>query len=252
MHGSCKFSTSCMKLHICQHFLQGVCKFGNGCKRAHHFNANEKKHLQYLSQENVENIFQIYRNRFIITAQGERRGWEFPDRECSLPLLLFKSLPERAMHLRLHALVSPAVLQTVGSAAKLSLDSRPELPTSSKLVSDADGNEICLFFIRNNCSFKGNSDALCICLETCSTLCLSVSHSPSTFSHHLLSTEKCTRVHWHLPYRWQVLDLGGLTWNDLPLMEEIERAYCDPKHDNSSTDQQSQASKIFSFFYSKR
>lgn len=81
---------------------------------------------------------------------------------------------------------------------------------------------------------------------------VSVCHSPSTFSHHLLSPEKCTRVHWHLPYRWQVLDLGGLTWNDLPLMEEIERAYCDPKHDNSSTDQPSQAATIFSFFNIKR
>lgn len=43
-----------------------------------------------------------------------------------------------------------------------------------------------------------------------------------------LITEKCRSVHYHLPYRWQVYN--GITWNDLSMMEEIERAYCDPKN----------------------
>ncbi|KAM5205042.1 zinc finger CCCH-type antiviral protein 1 isoform 2-T2 [Hipposideros larvatus] len=37
----------------------------------------------------------------------------------------------------------------------------------------------------------------------------------------------CNKVHFHLPYRWQVL--LGSTWRDLQLMESIEQAYCDPK-----------------------
>ncbi|XP_009463383.1 PREDICTED: poly [ADP-ribose] polymerase 12-like [Nipponia nippon] len=40
--------------------------------------------------------------------------------------------------------------------------------------------------------------------------------------------DKCKFVHYHLPYRWQIHD--GSTWNDLPMMEEIEKAYCDPKN----------------------
>ncbi|XP_010013672.1 PREDICTED: poly [ADP-ribose] polymerase 12-like, partial [Nestor notabilis] len=38
--------------------------------------------------------------------------------------------------------------------------------------------------------------------------------------------DKCRFVHYHLPYRWQVYN--GVTWNDLSMMEEIEKAYCDP------------------------
>ncbi|XP_010219055.1 PREDICTED: LOW QUALITY PROTEIN: poly [ADP-ribose] polymerase 12-like [Tinamus guttatus] len=40
--------------------------------------------------------------------------------------------------------------------------------------------------------------------------------------------DKCKQVHYHLPYRWQVYN--GITWNDLSMMEEIEKAYCDPKN----------------------
>lgn len=43
-----------------------------------------------------------------------------------------------------------------------------------------------------------------------------------------LVTEQCKSVHYHLPYRWQVYN--GITWNDLSMMEEIEKAYCDPKN----------------------
>ncbi|XP_010125809.1 PREDICTED: zinc finger CCCH-type antiviral protein 1-like, partial [Chlamydotis macqueenii] len=40
--------------------------------------------------------------------------------------------------------------------------------------------------------------------------------------------DKCRFVHYHLPYRWQVYN--GVTWNDLSMMEEIEKAYCDPQN----------------------
>ncbi|XP_050179256.1 zinc finger CCCH-type antiviral protein 1-like isoform X2 [Myiozetetes cayanensis] len=39
--------------------------------------------------------------------------------------------------------------------------------------------------------------------------------------------DKCKSVHYHLPYKWEIYD--GITWNDLSMMEEIEKAYCDPK-----------------------
>ncbi|XP_009875435.1 PREDICTED: poly [ADP-ribose] polymerase 12, partial [Apaloderma vittatum] len=40
--------------------------------------------------------------------------------------------------------------------------------------------------------------------------------------------DKCTRIHFHLPYRWQISD--GNIWKDLENMEEIEKAYCDPNN----------------------
>lgn len=45
---------------------------------------------------------------------------------------------------------------------------------------------------------------------------------------HFTSIDKCTRTHFHLPYRWQVFE--GNTWKDFKNMEEIEKEYCDPKN----------------------
>lgn len=67
--------------------------------------------------------------------------------------------------------------------------------------------------------------------------------------YYLLSPE-CVRVHWHLPYRWQVLDDG--TWKDLPNMEEIEKAYCDPRCDNCTVDQPLPVTTLFDRLSFKR
>ncbi|XP_071407187.1 protein mono-ADP-ribosyltransferase PARP12-like [Pithys albifrons albifrons] len=64
---------------------------------------------------------------------------------------------------------------------------------ASATAKDDESEQICLYHLyRSSCGFK----------------------------------EKCTRTHFHLPYRWQISD--GNTWNDLKNMEEIEKAYCDP------------------------
>ncbi|XP_011216614.1 zinc finger CCCH-type antiviral protein 1 isoform X1 [Ailuropoda melanoleuca] len=39
--------------------------------------------------------------------------------------------------------------------------------------------------------------------------------------------ESCNKVHFHLPYRWQMWLTN--TWMDLQPMENIEKAYCDPQ-----------------------
>ncbi|XP_078529381.1 protein mono-ADP-ribosyltransferase PARP12-like [Lissotriton helveticus] len=61
---------------------------------------------------------------------------------------------------------------------------------------DEGSEEICLFHIRKSCSFQ----------------------------------EKCTRVHFHLPYRWQIFTEGA--WKDMKDMESTEKMYCNP---NAST-----------------
>ncbi|KAK1888404.1 Protein mono-ADP-ribosyltransferase PARP12 [Dissostichus eleginoides] len=173
VHGSCKFTTSCTKLHICLHYLQGDCKFGSSCKRTHTVDANGTKIFRGFSQENITNLLQIYRNKFIITGQHER--------------------PASAV------LALPVARTPTQQPSR----NNPGPPTTSagpsKAISDAERDEICLFFIRRHCSFK----------------------------------EKCARVHWPWPYRWQVLDRDGVTWKDLPDMEDMEKAYCDPGQDTS-------------------
>ncbi|XP_055979999.1 protein mono-ADP-ribosyltransferase PARP12 [Sorex fumeus] len=66
---------------------------------------------------------------------------------------------------------------------------------SSSVSSQGDSDQICLFHIRKSCSFQ----------------------------------DKCNKVHFHLPYRWQFLD--GSTWKDLDKMELIEEAYSHPQKD---------------------
>uniref|UniRef100_A0A672FGT6 Poly (ADP-ribose) polymerase family, member 12a n=1 Tax=Salarias fasciatus TaxID=181472 RepID=A0A672FGT6_SALFA len=90
---------------------------------------------------------------------------------------------------------------------------RNKLIISGDLKSDAERNEICLFFIRRKCLYK----------------------------------DKCARVHWHLPYRWQVLDVDGVTYKDLVDMENIERAYCDPARGTSCMDQPSASLGLLRF-----
>lgn len=187
-HGSCKFTASCTKLHVCQHVFQGDCKFGSSCKRNHGLDEHAMKLFRGFSRENIENLPKIYRNKLIITGQQEKVATGVTEARTST-----------RQHSQQHSSINP------GS------------PTSSacppKPLTNADMNEICLYFIRRHCSFK----------------------------------DKCARVHWHLPYRWQVLDTDGITWKDLPTMEEIEKAYCDPAQDTSCTDQPSSAVGIFRY-----
>ncbi|XP_023271260.1 poly [ADP-ribose] polymerase 12 [Seriola lalandi dorsalis] len=177
LHGSCKFNTACIKLHICQHYFQGDCMFGTSCKRAHNIDAQGTKIFRGFSQENIRNLHEIYRNKFIIMGQ-----WATPVPVSPKVRIPIQDPSHQASH----------------KASKQPSHGNPGSPTSSacpsKPMCDADRDEICLFFIRRHCSFK----------------------------------EKCVRVHWHLPYRWQVLDSDHKTWKDLPNMEDIEKAYCDP------------------------
>ncbi|XP_022058048.2 protein mono-ADP-ribosyltransferase PARP12 isoform X2 [Acanthochromis polyacanthus] len=189
LHGSCKFTTTCTKLHVCLHYLQGDCKFGSSCKRAHNIDAQGMKLLRGFSKENIANLFMTYRNKFIITGQQER-----PAAVISVLKDMRISIPQ------------PSHLPSQNNFGSPTSSACP-----SKALSDADRNEICLYFIRRHCGFK----------------------------------DKCARVHWHLPYRWQVLDSDGVTWKDLVNMEDIEKAYCDPAHDTSCTDQPSAASGLF-------
>ncbi|XP_035013900.1 protein mono-ADP-ribosyltransferase PARP12 [Hippoglossus stenolepis] len=184
-HGTCKFSTSCTKLHVCQHFIQGDCKFSSSCKRIHNIDAKGMKILSRLSQETINNLHEIYRNKCIIMGQSA----------APVPAPPGVSTPPQ--------LPSDSVS---GSPAGSACQSKP--------TTDTDRNEICLFFIRRHCSFK----------------------------------EKCVRVHWHLPYKWQVLDSDGVTWKDLPDMEDIEKAYCDPGNDASCTSPEVPSSGIFNFY----
>ncbi|XP_029597674.1 protein mono-ADP-ribosyltransferase PARP12b isoform X1 [Salmo trutta] len=68
---------------------------------------------------------------------------------------------------------------------------------SSPVIKKEDRKEICLHFIRRNCRFQ----------------------------------DQCIRVHFNLPYKWEVFDGNG--WIRLHHTEDIERAFCDPRNTHS-------------------
>lgn len=73
-------------------------------------------------------------------------------------------------------------------------DRKPSSRRDSSTTNDDEQEQICLHHLYKSCGFK----------------------------------EKCIRTHFHLPYRWQIFD--GKNWKDFKNMEEIEKAYCDPKN----------------------
>ncbi|XP_078232347.1 protein mono-ADP-ribosyltransferase PARP12 isoform X2 [Pogona vitticeps] len=148
-YGSCSFKKVCVKLHICQYYLQGQCRFGSDCRRSHDiFNPDcyEKLEKWGMSRALISKIPSVYRNVYDIknkaTVPSERR------------------------------------------------ENSGQVASATNSIDESD--MICLYHIRKSCSFQ----------------------------------DKCIRVHFHLPYRWQVFD--GIHWKDLDNMEKIEQAYCDP------------------------
>ncbi|XP_058537295.1 protein mono-ADP-ribosyltransferase PARP12 [Ochotona princeps] len=165
-YGSCSFQKQCIKLHICQYFLQGECKFGTQCKRSHDFSDSENlEKLEKLGMSSglVRRLSSIYRNALDIKNKGSASG--------------------KAQH------------RPPGPQAASERRGRSG-PVSPNTPSQEESDQICLYHIRKNCSFQ----------------------------------DKCYRVHFHLPYRWQFLNGGK--WEDLDKMELIEEAYSNPKKDS--------------------
>ncbi|KAM5255444.1 protein mono-ADP-ribosyltransferase PARP12 [Ctenodactylus gundi] len=162
--GSCSFQKQCIKLHICQYFLQGECKFGTACKRCHNFSNSEnleKMERLGMSSDLVNRLPSVYRNAYDIKNKD--------------------AAPTKV----------PSSAGLLGTSERR--DSSDSV--SSSTPSQEESGQICLYHIRKSCSFQ----------------------------------EKCCRVHFHLPYRWQFLD--GDVWKDLDKMELIEEAYSNPGKD---------------------
>ncbi|XP_071382569.1 protein mono-ADP-ribosyltransferase PARP12 isoform X1 [Centroberyx affinis] len=259
----------CDQLHLCRYYVCGNCRFGNKCKNSHilasSYNAalltrfglqdlTEKQLFQLLLQNDPYLLPEIcpHYNK----GNGEHGSCKFAASCTNLHLCQhfvqgdckFGPSCKRAHNMDAHvmkilngrgfshenikiiekiyrnkfiisgqqerqAVAVPAYPVVRDRTRHPSNKSSTSSAGATNPISETDRDEICLYFIRRHCSFK----------------------------------EKCVRVHYHLPYKWQVLDVDGVTWKDLPNMEDIEKAYCDPGQDTSCTDQPSQSSLAFGF-----
>ncbi|XP_072182626.1 zinc finger CCCH-type antiviral protein 1-like isoform X2 [Excalfactoria chinensis] len=212
---TCSQPDSCNSLHICRHFLHGGCKFFP-CKRSH--NLLDSCTLRVLKNGGVDekmasNIQSILDHKHAGPCKKERPNFHrtcYKPRMTSEETLTNKSSEEQKSSLEIakgstvHVQLSEDLSSNETRLSKLHLptgtrskveDKKDDSSASALKDKKEDKcDEICLFYVWKYCKHN----------------------------------EKCTSVHYHLPYRWQVYN--GITWNDLSMMEEIEKAYCDPKN----------------------
>ncbi|XP_043964354.1 protein mono-ADP-ribosyltransferase PARP12-like [Gambusia affinis] len=121
-HGGCRFQDSCSKLHLCQHFLQGVCRFGPRCRRQHAVDQHSQSILEQrgLSRQLIRDLPAIYRN---------------------------------AQHLNAAATPAAAASPAASPAAAPAADD-PDSGRFCKAAQTDETEEICLHFIRNSCKFQ--------------------------------------------------------------------------------------------------
>nr|XP_023963553.1 protein mono-ADP-ribosyltransferase PARP12 [Chrysemys picta bellii] len=228
----------CGQLHICRYFLYGNCRYQRTrkeCKFVHNFQSEHN--LRVLKRHGLENLNDDELRQLLLQndssllpevcmhynkgdglygsctfkkictklhmcqyyLQGEcrfgsscKRSHDIFNLEC------YEKLERRGMSPNLIAKL-PSIFRNMydikngtSSPCKARRDSLSQVSLNTNSNEELD--EICLYYIRKSCSFQ----------------------------------DKCIRVHFNLPYRWQILE--GALWKDLKDMEKIEKAYCDPSN----------------------
>ncbi|NWI00418.1 PAR12 polymerase, partial [Tichodroma muraria] len=218
----CIHQNNCNKLHVCRHFLKGKCKFPR-CIMSH--NLLDDHALRVLETGGIDgkiasNFQAIYEYKHTEFNREQKKGnislkhdFEFDRGRTFTRIKEVKTALETVQSM-LDAPPSEAVLfiqsSHAGASSTRPAQSQDQLPAGAgekdkgKKDSSSDEaskdnkkdncDEICLFYVWKYCKNK----------------------------------DKCKSVHYHLPYKWEIHD--GLNWRDLAMMEEIEKAYCDPKN----------------------
>ncbi|XP_061570887.1 protein mono-ADP-ribosyltransferase PARP12b [Cololabis saira] len=215
----------CRQLHLCKHFVYGTCRFGNGrkpCKFSHDIQSPHNAALlgectlQELTAEELSVLLLQNDPSLLPEVCVKYNKGSGPHGDCSFQNSCTK------LHLCQHFLQDDCMFgphcrrshgvgeqsQRILEKRGLSIQNLPSLYRNIRHLANAAAEEpaaahkdesevICLHFIRGSCRFD----------------------------------DGCHRVHFHLPYRWQVLDDD--TWTDLENMEDVEREYCDPAKTHS-------------------
>ncbi|XP_061106993.1 protein mono-ADP-ribosyltransferase PARP12-like isoform X2 [Conger conger] len=230
---------NCGNLHLCRYFVCGDCRYRNKCRNCHELDTEHNAAvLMRLGLQNLEPsellLLLLQNDPYLLPevcvhynrADGLHGACQFKGECTNLHIcrdfllgacradgcLRVHKFDPKAMKILSGRGVSPEnrsflfriyrnrylISSSMETPQKLSR----RLSKKTRTRRDADRNSICLFFIRSECTYD----------------------------------EKCNNIHFHLPYKWQVLIQEGSTWTDLPNNEDIEKAYCNPEN-NTSLDQ---------------
>ncbi|KAI3366583.1 hypothetical protein L3Q82_009197, partial [Scortum barcoo] len=237
----------CQQLHLCKFFIYGNCRFGKGrklCKFSHNIHSDHNYRLLRectLHELNEDDLFLLLLQNdpallpevclHYNKGSGPHGSCTFQEKCTKVHLCqhfvqgacMFgpkckrqhaidqngrRMLEERGLsgdiiqrlpfiYRNIYHLTAAASTGDRGSPGHV----RKTPDSSCERADQSDGRNICLHFIRNSCKFQ----------------------------------DGCHCVHFHLPYKWEVFD--GVTWTDLPHMEDVERDFCDPSKTQSYGDQ---------------
>ncbi|XP_032913093.1 zinc finger CCCH-type antiviral protein 1-like isoform X16 [Catharus ustulatus] len=216
--GSRCMQQNCSKLHVCRHFLQGTCKFPQ-CIMSH--NLLDDHAMRVLEAGGIDgkiasNFQAIYDFKHVEFNKGQKKGYvhnyrprnEYWKRPTTPRIKEVKTTLETVQCMTdVPPSESPRSTVTIQSHDQLPTGARDKEKEKDKGKKDSSSDdaskdnkkincdEICLFYVWKYCKNK----------------------------------DKCKSVHYHLPYKWEIHD-GLLSWHELGMMEEVEKAYCDPKN----------------------
>ncbi|XP_052523405.1 protein mono-ADP-ribosyltransferase PARP12-like [Tympanuchus pallidicinctus] len=241
----------CGRLHLCKYHLKGVCRNQQArkeCKFVHDFYSPHNHTV--LIQHGLDSTFSSDELRQLLLQNDPtllpevclyyNKG-DGPYGSCTFKKLCTK------LHVCQYFLRGQC---RFGSTCKRSHDlSKPECceklekqGMSSDIIQKLPSIYRNMYAIQNSKGSKHDTE------ENKSSPCKERKHSSSQEStstsneveqiclYHLYTScvfgDKCIRIHFHLPYRWQISD--GNTWKDLENMEELEKEYCDPNNIRSA------------------
>uniref|UniRef100_A0A8C3XR84 Poly [ADP-ribose] polymerase 12 n=1 Tax=Chelydra serpentina TaxID=8475 RepID=A0A8C3XR84_CHESE len=196
-HGTCSQQDNCNKLHVCRHFLRGECRFFK-CNRSHRILDNNVLRLLLAEGLNIcvaKNIQTICDHKHTEFSKEVGQRKMPPPHDTATPVEDKKkaSAGKEAVGLGPISSITPASTSLVSTSPGFKAVPSPNASGSSDIKKC---DEICLYYIWRYCKHK----------------------------------DDCRMIHYHLPYRWQ--RFGGVNWLDLPRMEVVEKAYCDPQNDS--------------------
>ncbi|NXA70523.1 PAR12 polymerase, partial [Mohoua ochrocephala] len=225
--GHCMQRSNCNKLHVCRHFLKGKCKFPR-CIMSH--NLLDGHALRVLETGGIDgkiasNFQAIYDYKHMEFNREQKKGnsglkqdFEF-DRGRNFTRIKELQTALQTVESTLHVPPSQAVLfiqsSPAGPRSTVPAQSQDQLPTGA---GDKDEGK------KDDSSDKDSKDNK---KDNCDEICLFYVWK------YCKNKDKCKSVHYHLPYKWEIHD--GFSWHELSMMEEIEKAYCDPKNSSMAS-----------------
>ncbi|NWU31735.1 PAR12 polymerase, partial [Dyaphorophyia castanea] len=222
--GRCMQQNNCSKLHVCRHFLKGKCKFPQ-CIVSH--NLLDDHALRLLETGGIDgkiasNLQAIYDYKHMEFNREPKKRYVHnyrPKNDFRQKPAVTRIKEPKATLQTVESMLPVPPSQVLfipsshaGPSSTVPAQSQDQLPAGA---GDKAGGK------KDNSSDDASKDDK---KDNCDEICLFYVWK------YCKNKDKCKSVHYHLPYKWEIHD--GSVWRELSMMEEIEKAYCDP-HNSS-------------------